>query len=106
MFKYFCLSFNCILLNNTVEFFSKGGFAGRHVHILPKKRREQVSVSKSYLVDLLSCLKHKVIMNEPLDPLQTTFAKNRQIRTQVGEAKDRSGFGPVGMFKLTGAYCG
>ncbi len=63
-------------------------------------------MSKSYLVDLLSCLKHKVIMNEPLDPLQTTFAKNRQIRTQVGEAKDRSGFGPVGMFKLTGAYCG
>lgn len=45
-------------------------------------------------------------MNEPLDPLQTTYEKNRQIRTQVGEAKDRSGFGPVDMFKLTGAYCG
>lgn len=45
-------------------------------------------------------------MNEPLDPLQTTYEKNRQIRTLVGEAKDRSAFDPVDMFKLTGAHCG
>lgn len=72
----------------------------------PKSEESGYACQKSYLVDVLGCPKHKACLNVPMDTLQTTYEKNRQIRKLAGEAKDRSGFGPVDMFGLTGAYCG